>query len=161
MEENEILSLRDITYNDTNRVKHVKNNWELLGRLKNDTINDINKLGYNTSKYKFYISVFGVLIPFNVDEYEFICDELSVVSMTMMELCIGSELIDMCMMVGWVDNEKYYKAVISKSRTHPIIGFSNPTTVFNYERCVGIHQLNAEVIKEETKRRLLNFLLQE
>ena len=159
MEENEILTLRDITYNDTPRVKYIKNNWELLGRLKNDTINDINKLGYNTSQYKFYISVFGVLVPFNIDEYEFICDELSIVNMAMMELCIGSELIDTCMMVGWIDNEKCHKVVISKSRTHPIIGFGNLTTVFNSERCVGIHQLNAEVIKEKIKRRLLKFLL--
>ena len=158
MEETEILSLRDIFYNDTPRVKSIKNNWDLLSRLKSDIINDINKLGYNTSKYKFYISVFGVLVPFNVDEYEFICDELSVVSMTMMELCIGSELIDMCMMVGWVDNEKYYKAVISKSRTHPIIGFSNPTTFVIKNSCVGIHQLNDEVIKEKTKRKLVTFL---
>ena len=158
MEETEILSLRDIFYNDTPRVKSIKNNWDLLSRLKSDIINDINKLGYNTSQYKFYISVFGVLVPFNMDEYKFICDELSIVSMTMIELCIGSELIDTCMMVGWVDNEKYYKVVISKSRTHPIIGFSNPTTVFNYERCVGIHQLNNEVIKEKTKRKLVTFL---
>ena len=29
-----------------------------------------------------------------------------------------------------------------------------------YISCYGIHQLNAEVIKEQTKRKLLNFLLE-
>ena len=103
-------------------------------------------MGYNTSQYKFYISVFGVLIPFNEDEYNFICDELSIVDNSLMELYIGSELINTCMMVGWVDgfamanagrgfkvyeelwiNESMNLAVgkcnILKSMTNPIVGY--------------------------------------
>jgi len=172
-----------------------ENNWTLLNALKDSIINDINKMGYNTSQYKFYISVFGVLIPFNEDEYNFICDELSIVDNSSMELYIGSELINTCMMVGWVDgfamanagrgfkvsgrgfkvyeelwiNESMNLAVgkcnILKSMTNPIVGFYGKNLNYKkiknkYISCYGIHQLNAEVIKEKTKRKLLNFLLE-
>lgn len=159
-----------------------QDNWTLLNALKDSIINDINKMDYNTSQYKFYISVFGVLIPFNEDEYNFICDELSIVDNSLMELYIGSELINTCMMVGWVDgfadgkagrgfkvyeelwiNESMNLAVgkcnILKSMTNPIVGYGK-NIKNKYISCYGIHQLNAEVIKEKTKRKLLNFLLE-